>query len=86
MNIVRAFGFVAASLVLAAPLSAMAEETAAQPETLQCTGSELGIESLESSEALGGTSDGDTECRPILQSCSVNSQCCGNLCLLGLCI
>jgi len=25
------------------------------------------------------------ECKPILQSCSVNSECCADLCLLGLC-
>ncbi|KAJ7805308.1 hypothetical protein B0H14DRAFT_2881035 [Mycena olivaceomarginata] len=26
------------------------------------------------------------ECKPLLQSCSVNSECCGDVCLLGLCV
>ncbi|TFK32436.1 hypothetical protein BDQ12DRAFT_728679 [Crucibulum laeve] len=25
------------------------------------------------------------ECKPLLQSCAVNSECCGDLCALGLC-
>ncbi|KZP19111.1 hypothetical protein FIBSPDRAFT_863025 [Athelia psychrophila] len=25
-------------------------------------------------------------CKPLLQSCAVNSECCGDLCLAGLCI
>ncbi|KZP23985.1 hypothetical protein FIBSPDRAFT_857752 [Athelia psychrophila] len=25
------------------------------------------------------------ECKPLLQSCAVNSECCADLCLLGLC-
>ncbi|KZP19093.1 hypothetical protein FIBSPDRAFT_955637 [Athelia psychrophila] len=24
-------------------------------------------------------------CKPLLQSCAVNSECCGDLCVLGLC-
>ena len=87
MITLRAVGVVVASLVLAAPLSAMAaEETSAQSESMQCTESDLGSESLESGEALSGTGGEDTECRPLLQSCSVNSQCCANLCVLGLCL
>ncbi|EIM87166.1 uncharacterized protein STEHIDRAFT_120884 [Stereum hirsutum FP-91666 SS1] len=26
------------------------------------------------------------ECKPLLQSCAVDSECCGDLCLLGLCL
>ncbi|TFK32437.1 hypothetical protein BDQ12DRAFT_728681 [Crucibulum laeve] len=25
------------------------------------------------------------ECKPLLQSCAVNSECCGDLCVAGLC-
>ncbi|KZP07763.1 hypothetical protein FIBSPDRAFT_965340 [Athelia psychrophila] len=28
---------------------------------------------------------GAPECKPLLQSCAVNSECCGDLCALGLC-
>ena len=85
MNIVRAFGFFAASLVLAAPLYATAEEATSQSESLQCTEGDLGSEALVSSEEMS-SGGGGGECRPALQSCSVNSQCCANLCLLGLCL
>ncbi|KIM90415.1 hypothetical protein PILCRDRAFT_812155 [Piloderma croceum F 1598] len=26
------------------------------------------------------------ECKPLLESCDVDSECCGDLCVLGLCI
>ncbi|KZP07761.1 hypothetical protein FIBSPDRAFT_875100 [Athelia psychrophila] len=26
------------------------------------------------------------ECKPLLQSCAVNSECCNDLCVLGLCL
>ncbi|KZP07762.1 hypothetical protein FIBSPDRAFT_965339 [Athelia psychrophila] len=28
----------------------------------------------------------ETECKPLAQSCSVNSECCNDLCVLGLCL
>lgn len=86
MTIYRTFGFLAASLVLAAPLYATAEEATPQAETLQCTESDLGAESLESSEAMSPDDGEGGECRPLLQSCNRNSQCCANLCVLGLCL
>jgi len=33
-----------------------------------------------------GTVVAGGECKPALQSCSLNSTCCSDLCLLGLCI
>ncbi|KZP27691.1 hypothetical protein FIBSPDRAFT_948280 [Athelia psychrophila] len=32
------------------------------------------------------TRDSNTECKALLQSCSVNSACCNDLCVLGLCL
>ena len=78
MKIGRAFGFVVASFVLAAPIFATAQESVAQAD------SEPAALSQEGEPRTGGGSGG--ECRPILQSCSVNSQCCANLCVLGLCL
>ncbi|KAJ7364603.1 hypothetical protein DFH08DRAFT_839617 [Mycena albidolilacea] len=31
------------------------------------------------------TLNGFPQCKPLLQSCAVNSECCSDLCLLGLC-
>ncbi|KAJ7818088.1 hypothetical protein B0H14DRAFT_2840714 [Mycena olivaceomarginata] len=31
------------------------------------------------------TLNGFPQCKPLLQSCSVNSECCADLCALGLC-
>jgi len=33
-----------------------------------------------------GTVVAGGECKPALQSCSLNSTCCSDLCLLGLCL
>lgn len=34
--------------------------------------------------APGGGGEGPPPCKPLLQSCSVNSECCGDLCLAGV--
>ncbi|KZP02595.1 hypothetical protein FIBSPDRAFT_969816 [Athelia psychrophila] len=34
----------------------------------------------------GGGGGPPAQCKPLLQSCAVNSECCGDLCLAGLCI
>ncbi|KZP19092.1 hypothetical protein FIBSPDRAFT_862998 [Athelia psychrophila] len=28
----------------------------------------------------------DDECKPLLESCAVNSECCADLCVAGLCL
>ena len=86
MNTLRTIGFFVASFALVAPLSALATEAAAQSESLQYSESDLGVESVESSAPMSTNGGERQECRPLLQSCSVNSQCCANLCLLGLCL
>ncbi|KZP07770.1 hypothetical protein FIBSPDRAFT_875116 [Athelia psychrophila] len=35
--------------------------------------------------APGGDWAPSPPCKPLLQSCAVNSECCGDLCVLGLC-
>lgn len=37
---------------------------------------------LTSAAALPGE---EWECKPLLQSCAVNSECCGDLCVAGVC-
>ncbi|KIM90362.1 hypothetical protein PILCRDRAFT_812098 [Piloderma croceum F 1598] len=32
-----------------------------------------------------GGHDDQPPCKPLFQSCQLNSECCGDLCLLGLC-
>ncbi|KIM90360.1 hypothetical protein PILCRDRAFT_1675 [Piloderma croceum F 1598] len=34
----------------------------------------------------GGDGGGGDECKPILQSCSTDSECCADLCVAGLCL
>ena len=87
MKLYRIFGFVAASLVLAAPISATAEEEATtQGDIVHCSDSDPGLEASESSNTVSTCEDKEPECRPLLQSCQFNSQCCSYLCVLGLCL
>ncbi|TFK32440.1 hypothetical protein BDQ12DRAFT_692507 [Crucibulum laeve] len=40
------------------------------------------VAAVAASPAPGGF---PPQCKPLLQSCAVNGECCGDLCLLGLC-
>jgi hypothetical protein len=86
MSISRACVLFVASFVFAAPLSATAEQTIPQDEILQCTEADVGSEGLESGEFMSTDDEEGGECRALLESCSRNSQCCANLCVLGLCL
>ncbi|KZP19115.1 hypothetical protein FIBSPDRAFT_744386 [Athelia psychrophila] len=35
--------------------------------------------------AVAAPGGGHGECKPLLQSCAVNSECCGDLCVAGVC-
>ncbi|KAJ7807949.1 hypothetical protein B0H13DRAFT_2386098 [Mycena leptocephala] len=73
-------------------LAAVATVSAARVDTnayRMARGLPLNPPAQRSTPALAakrGTPSGVPQCKPTLQSCSVNSECCADVCLLGLCL
>lgn len=72
-------GVLVASLVVAAPLSAMADQATAPSESLQCTESNLGVAGLESRKPVGIDDNSSPACLPEGAFCGGDADCCDGL-------